>query len=66
MGVGSEVYCAVEQGRKGIGIELKRSYYNQAKKNLEALGRPKPKQISLFDIQSTSHLSSQAAMCGQR
>lgn len=36
MGVGSEVYCAINQGRKGIGVELKRSYYNQAKKNLES------------------------------
>ena len=34
MGVGSEVYGAVQQGRKGIGIELKESYYNQAIKNL--------------------------------
>jgi DNA modification methylase len=34
MGVGSEVYCAVKLGRKGIGIELKLSYYNQAKKNI--------------------------------
>ena len=34
MGVGSEVYGAVKNGRKGIGIELKQSYFNQAKKNL--------------------------------
>lgn len=34
MGVGSEVYGAVLNGRKGIGIELKPSYYNQAVKNL--------------------------------
>lgn len=33
-GVGSEVYGAVINGRKGIGIELKRSYYRQALKNL--------------------------------
>jgi DNA modification methylase len=35
MGVGSEVYAAVALGRKGIGIELKDSYYRQAVKNLE-------------------------------
>jgi DNA modification methylase len=35
MGVGSEVYGAVIQGRKGIGVELKSSYYRQAIKNLE-------------------------------
>ena len=34
MGVGSEVYCSVRQGRKGIGIELKTSYFQQAKKNI--------------------------------
>ena len=35
MGVGSEVYGAVVNGRRGIGIELKPSYYRQAVKNLE-------------------------------
>lgn len=35
MGVGSEVYGAVVNGRRGIGIELKQSYYRQAIKNLE-------------------------------
>lgn len=34
-GVGSEPYSAVTLGRKGIGIELKRSYWTQAVKNLE-------------------------------
>ena len=34
MGVGSEVFGAVVNGRKGIGIELKPSYYRQAVKNL--------------------------------
>ena len=36
MGVGSEVYAAVAQGRRGIGMELKPSYYRQALKNIEA------------------------------
>jgi DNA modification methylase len=35
MGVGSEVYGAVLNGRKGVGIELKESYYRQAVRNLE-------------------------------
>lgn len=35
MGVGSEVYGAVSLGRKGLGIELKDSYYRQAIKNLK-------------------------------
>lgn len=34
MGVGSEVYSAVSMGRKGIGVELKSSYFKQATKNL--------------------------------
>lgn len=34
MGVGSEVYGAVALGRKGVGIELKESYYRQAVRNL--------------------------------
>lgn len=39
MGVGSEVYGAVRQERRGIGIELKPSYYRQAVRNLAALER---------------------------
>jgi len=34
MGVGSEVYSPVSMGRKAIGIELKDSYFKQAKINL--------------------------------
>ena len=33
MGIGSEVYQALKMGRRGVGIELKESYYNQAIKN---------------------------------
>lgn len=36
MGVGSEIYGAVSLGRRGVGAELKTSYYKQAVKNLEA------------------------------
>ena len=36
MGVGSEVYGAVLNGRIGLGIELKSSYYKQAERNLAA------------------------------
>jgi len=35
MGVGSEVYGAVCNNRKGIGIELKKTYYKQALQNLK-------------------------------
>lgn len=37
LGVGSEVYTAVKMGRKGIGIELKDSYFDQAILNLNDL-----------------------------
>jgi DNA modification methylase len=36
MGVGSEVYGAVLNGRKAIGIELKPSYFRQAVRNVAA------------------------------
>ncbi len=36
-GIGSSVYVAVELGRRGIGFELKESYYQQAAANLEAV-----------------------------
>lgn len=52
MGVGSEVYGAVKLGRKGIGCELKPSYYRQAVKNLESLSieRPTESQDMLFAL----------------
>ena len=37
MGCGTEVYVAVGMGRKGVGIELKLSYWKQARANLEML-----------------------------
>lgn len=48
MGVGSEVYGAVKAGRKGIGVELKESYFQQAVKNVEEATRTKTEQASLF------------------
>jgi len=36
MGIGSEVYQAVKMGRKGIGFELKESYFDLAKKNIQS------------------------------
>jgi hypothetical protein len=38
MGIGSEVLSAVEFGRRGIGIDLKPSYFRQAVRNLAAIG----------------------------
>lgn len=42
MGVGSEVYGAVMAGRRGIGVELKSSYYRQAVRNVEAAASTSP------------------------
>jgi DNA modification methylase len=33
IGIGSEVYSAIKMGRKGVGIELKESYFKVAAKN---------------------------------
>jgi hypothetical protein len=49
MGVGSEVYGAVRLGRRGIGAELKPSYYRQAVANLAAVDVPQVEQPSLFE-----------------
>jgi DNA modification methylase len=49
MGVGSEVYSAVKNGRKSIGIELKDTYFKQSIKNLAELNNIKNKQEVLFD-----------------
>lgn len=43
-GIGTEVYCAVEADRIGIGIELKESYFNQAVKNLKRITENKKKK----------------------
>ncbi len=48
MGVGSEVYAAVRMGRKGVGVELKPSYYRQAVKNVAAATLTQAEQDSLF------------------
>ncbi len=50
MGVGSEVYGAVINDRKGVGVELKPSYYKQAVKNMAAAEvEPESDQLTIFD-----------------
>ena len=52
MGVGSEVYSPVSLGRKAIGVELKDSYFKQAKINLgmasNRFGKVDERQDGLF------------------
>lgn len=49
MGIGSEVYEAIKIGRKGIGFELKDSYFAEAVKNIKHIEQQK-KVRTLFDI----------------
>jgi len=48
-GIGSEGYVSLDMGRRFIGAELKKSYYEVAVKNLEYIEN-KPKQLSLTDL----------------
>jgi len=50
MGVGSEVYAAVRLGRRGVGIELKPTYFRQAVKNLEQVDAENVSVPTLFDM----------------
>jgi len=47
MGIGSEVYQAVKMNRKGIGFELKESYFDMAKKNIASVVIEK-NQLAIF------------------
>jgi DNA modification methylase len=47
MGIGSEVYQAVKMNRKGIGFELKESYFEMAKKNIASVVVEK-NQLAIF------------------
>lgn len=49
LGIGSEGYQSVKMGRKFIGTELKPSYFDVAKKNLNAAIEEK-NQIDIFDL----------------
>lgn len=48
-GIGSEVYQAIKMGRRGVGIELKESYYKQAVLNCTNI-EEKANQGTLFDF----------------
>jgi DNA modification methylase len=47
-GVGSELYMAVKNGRRGVGIELKPSYYRTAIKNIQQ-AESDANAVTLFD-----------------
>lgn len=47
-GIGSEGHAAISMGRRFIGAELKRSYYEQAVRNLESASPESSRQIAMF------------------
>jgi DNA modification methylase len=47
LGIGSEVYQAIKMGRKGIGIELKPSYFDTAVQNIKN-AETEMRQTTLF------------------
>lgn len=48
-GIGSEGYVSLQMGRRFVGAELKRSYYDQAVANLRKVTEPAP-QVGLFEV----------------
>lgn len=48
MGIGSEGYVSLQMGRRFIGSELKRSYFDQAVRNLSSVAMGSEAQPSLF------------------
>jgi hypothetical protein len=51
LGVGSTAFAAVQLGRRGLGSELKPSYFRQAKKNMAAVNAPEDEQPDLgFEV----------------
>ncbi len=64
MGVGSEVYGAIINGRRGLGVELKPSYYRQAIKNIEeALAGAgfDPGELAFVDSEGLGDLETESA-----
>ena len=45
MGIGSEGYVSLEMGRKFVGVELKRSYFEQAARNLASASQAKSEDL---------------------
>ncbi len=53
-GIGSELYVALQEGRRAVGAELKTSYYEQARRNLMAAETRKDETIDLFAQRETA------------
>jgi DNA modification methylase len=62
-GVGSEIYGAVANGRRGLGVELKTTYFRQAKLNLAQALKEAPKETgSLFPAEEAQDKSDADAL----
>ncbi len=61
-GIGSEGYCAVKMGRKFIGAELKRSYFDTACANLR---KAEEEARDLFSLSNESRQSSPIQTTGE-
>lgn len=48
LGIGSEAYVALEQGRRAVGVELKPEYFAQAIENCKSLMTINEEQVSLI------------------
>lgn len=60
MGVGSEVFVPVRMGRRGIGFELKPSYYRQSVKNMAAVDEPLSDTDDMVDALGDDPISATA------
>ena len=54
MGIGSEAYMAVKLNRKTIGIELKKSYFDIAKRNIKSISMSREDLFNYDDIGNQS------------
>ena len=61
MGVGSEVYAAVCAGRRGIGAELKPSYYRQAVRNVEAAAAGRRDVVENYSLFADNEVEAEEA-----
>ena len=55
MGVGSEIHEAIVLKRKGVGVELKPSYYAQSVKNINSINDEKVDQIDIFSSEEINN-----------
>jgi len=62
-GIGSEGYESLKLGRRFVGIELKRSYYETACRNLESVVRDRD-QLDIFSVEADEDAERTKAMYG--